>query len=56
MNLETVRKCVEMAASKQLAALGYVEQDILDLQAELNAPAVEAAPAPKTKKIKAVAE
>ena len=45
MNLETVLKCAEMAARKQQAFLGTVDQDILDLIAELTpAPVVEAAP------------
>lgn len=56
MNIDTVRKCAEMASSKQQSALGYVDQDILDLLAELNAPAAEEtppAPAPtKAKKAK----
>ena len=46
MNLETVLKCAEMAARKQQAFLGTVDQDILDLIAELTpAPVVESAPA-----------
>lgn len=54
MNLDTVRKCAEMAARKQEAFLGVVDQDIQDLLAELNAPAAaEEAPVPKAKKTKA---
>lgn len=46
MNVETVLKCAEMAATKQRAFLGVVDQDILDLIAELTpAPVVESAPA-----------
>ncbi len=42
MNNETVLKCAQLAASKQEAFLGRVDQDIQDLIAELTAP-----PAPK---------
>ena len=51
MNLETVLKCAQLAARKQEAFLGQVDQDIQDLIAELTAP-----PAPKTTTKKAVAE
>jgi hypothetical protein len=40
MNLDTVLKCAQMAATKQEAFLGHVDQDILDLIAELT-PAAE---------------
>ena len=53
MNLETVLKCAQMAASKQEAFLGRVDQDIQDLIAELTAPP---APAPKAASKKAAAE
>ena len=53
MNIDTVRKCAEMASSRQQSALGYVDQDILDLLAELNAPAAEETPAAPTKAKKA---
>jgi hypothetical protein len=45
MNKETVLKCAQMAADKQRAFLGVVDQDILDLIEELTAPV---AVAPKT--------
>jgi len=51
MNLETVLKCAQMAATKQEAFLGRVDQDIQDLIAELTAP-----PAPKTTTKQTVAE
>jgi len=46
----TIRKCAEMAATQQRSFLGAVDQDILDLLAELNpveevAPVVEETPA-----------
>jgi hypothetical protein len=51
MNLETVLKCAQMAAAKQEAFLGRVDQDVQDLIAELTAP-----PAPKAAPKKAAAE
>jgi hypothetical protein len=49
MNIETVRKCADMAAQMQMAAFGHVTQDVQDLIDELNAPAPVAAEAPVTK-------
>ena len=44
MNNETIFKCAQMAAAKQMAAFGNVDQDILDLLAEVTpAPVVQAA-------------
>ena len=40
MNLETVLKCAQLTAAKQLSALGVVDQDVQDLINELT-PAVE---------------
>lgn len=40
MNNDTVLKCAQMAATKQLAFLGYVDDDIQELIAELTAPPV----------------
>ena len=37
MNLDTVRKCAELAASIRLASLGVVDADIVELLTELNA-------------------
>ena len=51
MNNETVLKCAQLAARKQEAFLGQVDQDIQDLIAELTAP-----PAPKTVAKKVAAE
>lgn len=55
MNLDTVRKCAEIAATARAAALGVVDADIAELLEELNAASVvEEAPAPtKAKKTKA---
>ena len=41
MNLDTVLKCAKMAADMRKVALGQVDQDILDLISELEAPAQE---------------
>ncbi len=46
MNADTVLKCARMAADMRKVALGQVDQDILDLIAELEAP-VQEAPAPE---------
>lgn len=59
MNIETVRKCANMAAQMQLAAFGHVTNDVQELIDELDAPApvVEEAPVTKPKtKAKAAAE
>ena len=63
MNIETVRKCADMAAQMQMAAFGHVTNDVQELIDELNAPApvVEEAPVAKPKakpkaKAKAAAE
>lgn len=49
MNKDTIRKCAEMAARHQLNALGYVEEDIQALLAELDAPEPEPEPVAKKK-------
>lgn len=36
MNMDTVRKCVQIAANQQLNAFGAVGEDILELMAELD--------------------
>ncbi len=38
MNLDTVLMCAQMAAAQQLAGLGQVNPDILDLIDELTIP------------------
>jgi hypothetical protein len=48
MNLDTVRKCAMIAADARQAALGVVDDDIMALIAELDAPpAPSPAPAPE---------
>jgi hypothetical protein len=51
MNIETVRKCADMAAQVQMNAFGHVTKDVQDLLDELNppAPVVEEAPVAKPK-------
>lgn len=49
MNNDTIRKCAEMAAAQQQAFLGVIDQDILDLLAEV-------APPPAAAPVEAVAE
>lgn len=60
MNMDTVRKCAEIAAATRAAALGIVDADIVELLEELDAaqaPAEEAAaPVAKAKKTKAASE
>lgn len=41
MNLDTVRKCAQIAADMRRSALGAVDEDILELLAELDAPPAE---------------
>lgn len=53
MNLDTVRKCAELAASIRLASLGVVDADIAELLAELNAATAEP---PEVAQIEAQAE
>ena len=55
MNLETVLMCAQATAATQLAALGGVDPEVQALIDELTAPAVEEAPAPKTRKPRAPA-
>jgi hypothetical protein len=43
MNLDTVLKCANLAANKQLAFLGYVDADIQELLDELTAATAEPA-------------
>ena len=40
MNLDTVLKCAQIAADHRRAAMGYVDDDILELLAELTPAAV----------------
>ena len=53
MNMDTVRKCAEIAAASRAAALGIVDADIIELLDELDKmqaePVVEEAPKPKAK-------
>lgn len=55
MNLETVLKCAQIAADHRRAALGFVDDDIVELLAELQ-PAAEAAPVEVPAKVPAEAE
>lgn len=53
MDMETVKKCVEMAAQQRKNALGVVDDDIQTLLDELNAPPAEdEAPAKTVRKPK----
>lgn len=47
MNLDTVLKCAKMAAVTRHAALGFVDDDILELIAELETPAPVEVAAPE---------
>jgi hypothetical protein len=54
MDMEVVKKCVEIAAAQRRAILGGVDEDIQALLDELNAPpaAVEEVPAKPVRKAK----
>lgn len=53
MDMEVVKKCVEIAAQQRRNALGTVDDDIQALLDELNAPpVVEEAPAKPARKSK----
>lgn len=53
MNMETVKKCAELAAQQFKNAFGVVPEDIQTLLDELNAPpADEPAEQPKSRKAK----